>query len=170
MSTKAREELRQIAVEAFIYTYPLVLMDITRRVAINYKAGERPGFGPMNLFAHMRAFPPGSFREVVRPNFDTLYSAAWLDLTKEPVIVSAPDTQGRYYMLPMLDMWSDVIAVPGKRTSGTEAAHFAGLEVDLYACRCLNRLLLARGRGRGNGDVLGTHCGGVGGVKGHQQQ
>jgi hypothetical protein len=125
MSTKARGELRQIAAEAFIYTYPLVLMDITRRVAINYKAGERPGFGPTNLFTHMRAFPPGNFREVVRPNFDTLYSTAWLDLTKEPVIVSAPDTQGRYYMLPMLDMWSDAIAVPGKRTSGTEAAHFA---------------------------------------------
>lgn len=119
------EEARQIAAEAFIYTYPLVLMDITRRVSINFEADARPGFGPMNQFAHMRAFPPGSFREVVRPNFDTLYSVAWLDLTKEPVIISAPDTQGRYYMLPMLDMWSDVIAVPGKRTSGTQAAHFA---------------------------------------------
>jgi len=119
------DEARQIASEAYAYTYPLVLMDITRRITINAETGARDGFGPMNQFTHMRAFPPGDFREVVRPNFDTLYSIAWLDLTKEPVIVSAPDTQDRYYMLPMIDMWTDVIAVPGKRTSGTKAAHFA---------------------------------------------
>ena len=119
------DEARQIAADAFIYTYPLVLMDITRRIAINAEVGARPGFGPMNKFSNMRAFPSGDFREVVRPNFDTLYSMAWLDLSKEPVIVSAPDTHGRYYMLPMLDMWTDVIAVPGKRTSGTKAALFA---------------------------------------------
>ena len=79
----------------------------------------------MNHFSHMEAFPPGDFKEVVRPNFDTLYSSAWLDLTDGPLIVSAPDTAGRYYMLPLMDMWTDVFAVIGSRTTGNGAGHHA---------------------------------------------
>jgi hypothetical protein len=121
----AQRELNDIAVEGYLYFYPLVIADLTRRVTTNAPAGVRPGLGPPNQFSHFREYPPADFRTVVRPNFDTLYSSAWLDLTKEPMIVSAPDTNGRYYLLPMLDMWTDVFAVPGKRTSGTGAADFA---------------------------------------------
>jgi hypothetical protein len=121
----SEQQAYEIAVEAYPYLYPLLLMDTTRRQATNIEAGKVIGRGPMNTFTHVREFPPADFRDVVRPNFDTLYSIAWLDLTKEPMVVTVPDTQGRYYLLPMLDMWTDVFACPGKRTTGTGAASFA---------------------------------------------
>ena len=76
------------------------------------------------MFVNVPAYPPADFKVVVRPNFDTLYSIAWLDLTKDAQVVSAPDTDGRFYLLPMLDMWSDVFASPGWRTTGTKAGNF----------------------------------------------
>ncbi|WP_084572700.1 DUF1254 domain-containing protein [Methylocapsa aurea] len=118
------EEARAIGVEAYVYFYPLVTMDLTRKQLTNIEPGKEMGRGPMNSFVNVPEFPPAEFRSVVRPNFDTLYSIAWLDLTKEPLIVSVPDTGGRYYLLPMLDMWTDVFASPGWRTTGTQAGHF----------------------------------------------
>jgi hypothetical protein len=119
------EEQQAIAQEAHIFLYPLILMDITRKQMINLDPKTSPAGGPPNAFTHVRAFPPADFRGVVRPNFDTLYSIAWLDLTAGPVVVSTRDTGGRYFMLPMLDMWTDVFAAPGSRTNGTGAANFA---------------------------------------------
>jgi hypothetical protein len=117
------EEAAAIATDAYVYFYPLVTMDVTRRQLTNMKLGEGIG-GPMNMFVNIPAFPTADMRAVVRPNFDTLYSSGFLDMTKEPVVVSAPDTDGRYYLLPMLDMWTNVFASPGSRTTGTQAGHF----------------------------------------------
>jgi hypothetical protein len=114
----SEQEAHAIGVDAYLYFYPLVTMDLTRRQMTNVAAGKELGFGPPNTFNNVPAYPSASDRVVVRPNFDTLYSIAWLDLAKEPAIVSVPDTNGRYYLLPMLDMWTDVFASPGWRTTG----------------------------------------------------
>ena len=121
---KNQDGIHDIGIQAYIYAYPMIIMEITRRVSTNVEA-PTGAFAPMNQFAQLRAFPDHTFREVVRPNADTLYSLAWFDVSKELLIVSVPDTAGRYYMLPMLDMWTDVFAAPGTRTSGTKASNFA---------------------------------------------
>lgn len=117
-------DVHQIAVDAYLYLYPLVSMDITRLQSTNIEVGKAIGKGPMNMFVNIPAYPPADLKVVVRVNFDTLYSIAWLDLTKEAQVVSVPDTAGRFYLLPMLDMWTDVFASPGWRTTGTSTGNF----------------------------------------------
>jgi hypothetical protein len=115
------EEAREIGIEAYHYLYPLVLMHMTRRLAMNYPLGTKPGMGPEGMFHHIREFSP----EVARPNFDVLCSFAWLDLNKGPYVISVPDTHGHYYVVSVHDMWTDVFASIGTRTSGSGAGHFA---------------------------------------------
>lgn len=113
-----------LAAEAYIYGYPLVTMEMTRRVMTNVEQplGTR---APMGQFVRMREYPTAAFRDVTAPNADTLYTTAWFDVSKEPWIVSVPDMKERYFLLPMLDGWTNVFEVPGKRTTGTKAQTFA---------------------------------------------
>ena len=96
---------------AYSYLYPLVLMDETKKQQCR----------ATNTWMHSRSYPPGHFKVVIRPNFDTLYSIAWLDLSSGPVVIQVPDTNGRYYCMHMMDMWTDSFAVPGSRTWGTSS-------------------------------------------------
>ncbi len=113
-----------IGVEAYIYGYPLVTMEMTRRVMTNVAKPEGK-HAPMGQFANMQEYPDAAFKDITAPNADTLYSVAWLDLAKEPYVLSLPDEHGRYYLMPMLDGWTDVFQVPGKRTTGTKAQNYA---------------------------------------------
>src|SRR5499427_925596 len=92
------EEAHAIGVEAYLYFYPLITMDVTRKQFTNFEPGKEIGRGPMNAIWNVPAYPPASDRGVVRYNFDTLYSVGWLNMTMEPMVVSVPDTGGRYYL------------------------------------------------------------------------
>lgn len=119
------QEAYDIARDAYVYAYPIVTMDVSMRQSTNVPdARTIPLRAPINQFAHARTYPRAEDRDVVRYNFDTLYSPAWLDLAPEPIILSVPDAAGRYYLLPMLDMWTDVFSVVGSRTTGTKAGNF----------------------------------------------
>ncbi|MVV47826.1 DUF1254 domain-containing protein [Pseudomonas sp. PB120] len=79
---------------------------------------------PVNMFMSVPGAPSKAFSGSTRSDVDTLYSIAWLDLTKEPQIIAAPNTGGRFYVLPMLDMWSDVFASPDSSTTDTHGGQF----------------------------------------------
>src|SRR5580700_8083761 len=98
-SAITEQEAHAIGVDAYIYFYSLVTMDVTRKQLTNVEPGKGIG-SPMNVMFNVPTFPTADMKQVVRPNFDTLYSMVYLDLTKEPMVVSAPDTGGRYYLLP----------------------------------------------------------------------
>ena len=109
----ASPSLKTVAERAYIYAYPLVLLEATR-------AGQ-----PINEFTHVGEFPRPDTRKVIRPNADTLYSIAWIDLSKEPILIYVPDSGGRFYLLQFMDAWTETFADPGKRTTGTKAGWFA---------------------------------------------
>lgn len=115
------DQIGDVATSAYIYAYPLIMMEITRRVSTNVADTSHFGKGPMNQFGNVPAFPDATFTDVVRPNADTLYSLVWFDVSKEPMLISVADSGGRYYLLPMLDMWTEVFESTGARTTGTNA-------------------------------------------------
>lgn len=117
-------EAVEIATDAYIYGYPLVTMGMTRRVMTNVAKPEGTR-APMGQFVRMREYPNASFRDVTAPNADTLYTSAWIDVGEEPWVLSLPDADDRYYLFPMLDGWTTVFQVPGKRTTGTGPQQYA---------------------------------------------
>jgi len=110
-------------IEAYIYGFPMIMMDLTKEVSTTVPT---PGeiTAPVNQFSVMTKYPDASFRAVARTGLDTLFACAWADLEKEPLVLSVPETKGRYYVIGLFDFWSNVFASIGKRTTGTGAANF----------------------------------------------
>jgi hypothetical protein len=113
-----------LATDAYIYGYPLVTVEMTRRIFTNVASMEATR-APMGQILKARQYPDASYRDVTAPNADTLYTIAFFDVGKEPWVLGVPDMKGRYFLLPMLDAWTDVFAVPGTRTTGTGAQTYA---------------------------------------------
>ncbi len=117
-------EAADLATDAYVFGYPLVTMEYTRRVLTN-AAESGAQAAPMGQFVRMREYPNAQFKAVTAPNADTLYTTAWFDVDKQPWLISVPDMGDRYFLLPMLDGWTNVFASPGTRTTGGKAQTFA---------------------------------------------
>jgi hypothetical protein len=111
-------------IDAYIYGYPLVTMDMTRKFMTNYTTVEG-NRGPMGQIIRLRTYPAVDDHAVTAPNADTLYTTAFIDVSREPWVFSIPDMGDRFYLMPMLDGWTDVFQVPGKRTTGGKAQKYA---------------------------------------------
>ncbi|MGG7100834.1 DUF1254 domain-containing protein [Rhodococcus sp. 24CO] len=117
MTASKRSSLDDLATQAWIFGYPLLIAAVSRDV-MTATATPQGMKAPLNQFAYARETPDASFTDVVSPNADTLYSSAWLDLRTEPQVLTLPDFGTRYWLVPILDAWSDVFTVPGSRTVG----------------------------------------------------
>ncbi len=113
----AASDLKTIARDAVIYVLPLLEMAATRDRLLSRGAAQ-------NVIYHRRELADASSRSVTSPNNDTLYSAAWLDLTQGPVTATLPDVGQRYFSLQLMDMYTNNVAVLGTRTTGSAAAKF----------------------------------------------
>jgi len=122
----AREELANVfGMLSYVYGYPLVIMDVTRQVLTAAPAPNSEGTAaPINQFAKMPHYVSPDFKNVVRISLNSLWSTAWLDLEQEPIVLSVPDTKGRYYVMSVMNMWTDVFGSAGKRTMGTAPGSF----------------------------------------------
>jgi hypothetical protein len=111
-------QARSIASDAYVYAYPLVLMDVARRVRTNVEAADATmgGGAPLNQFTHMRRPADALLHGQAYPDVETLWSSLWFDVSKEPLLIEIPDAGGRYYTMSFADMWTDVFAAPGTRT------------------------------------------------------
>jgi hypothetical protein len=121
---------------------------MTRRLMTNVEKPE--GFlAPMGRFGNLREYPTAAFKAVPAPNADTLYSAAWLDISESPWILQLPDEHGRYYLMPMLEAWTDVFADPGTRTTGTGGGATADVECRRRVSEKFAAAAAALARGKG---------------------
>jgi DNA sulfur modification protein DndE len=109
-------------VRSYIYGYPLLMFGVTSRTATNVPdAVTKLAAAPLNQFGKELVLPNASFDAVVLPSTSTLYASSFLDLCKEPVILHIPNMNGRFFILQMLDGWTEVSTQsPGSRLQSQE--------------------------------------------------
>ena len=122
--TPSVEEAASTAVDAYLYGYPLITFDVARMQQTNVAVPDAE-HAPMGQMIRMRTYPAVDNHCCAAPNADTLYTEAWLDVSKEPSVLSIPDMSNRYYIIPMLDGYSEVVSVASPATTGYKAQTYA---------------------------------------------
>ena len=118
-----KEELIKLAVEAYVYGYPMVY---TIDEQIKHAGGGHPSTGParpVNVMGYTDTLL-GPEAEFVSPNNDTFYMSLDADVTLEPLVLHVPDTNDRYYVLQFVDAWTHNFAYIGRRATGTKEGLF----------------------------------------------
>ncbi|MGH1350465.1 MAG: DUF1254 domain-containing protein [Methyloligellaceae bacterium] len=108
-----RATAKRIGVKAYIYGFPILLMDRTSKVMTSDSSGNEGR--KLNRLRHIQILATPAFRAVIRPNNDTLYSSAFLNLKKEPVILTIPEVKDRYASFTLLDAWTNAFATRSSR-------------------------------------------------------
>jgi hypothetical protein len=117
------KEAAAIAEEAYIYAFPM--MENYRTMYVQAIDRTAPGYGaPFNEFAHKTELLGPEFKDIVRPNNDTMYSFAWLDLRAQPIVITVPEIKDRYYSVQLVDMFTHNFGYIGTRATGTEAGSY----------------------------------------------
>jgi hypothetical protein len=116
-------DIEAIAENAYIYAYPM--MENYRTMFTQIIDPRAPGTkSAFNQLVHNETLLGPDFKDVVRPNNDTMYSFAWLDLRAEPVVISVPKIDDRYYSIQLIDMFTHNFAYIGTRTTGVEEGRY----------------------------------------------
>ena len=108
----------ELAVEAYVYAYPLLVFDRERQA--QYQA-----LGVSNQLAARTTTSTPFSHDVLAPNADTVSTTALLDLRSGPLVLSVPDSGKRYTRIDLLDAYTNVFASLGQRSEGNKAANFA---------------------------------------------
>nr|WP_289660419.1 DUF1254 domain-containing protein [Flavobacterium panacagri] len=119
--TLSDKEIIQTFKEAYEFAYPMILFNSTQQLMVNTETIVRnngPMMAPINQIVSASHFPDAKDHTVIRMNVDTYYTSCWMNLEKEPLVFQIPNTNGRYYLMPLLDAWSNVFFCPGKRNTG----------------------------------------------------
>jgi len=111
--------------ESYVFGYPLVMMDVTREVLTAAPVPNSDGTAaPINQLAKMPHYVSPDVKNVVRISLNSLWTTGWVDLEKDAIVLSVPDTKDRYYVFSLMNMWTDVFGSIGKRTTGTGPGNF----------------------------------------------
>jgi len=116
-------EKHKIIIETYLFGYPLVTMDMTRRQETNVAVPD-DAHAPMGQLVKLRAYPAVDNHGAAAPNADTLYTMVWLDVSTEPWVFSIPDMGDRFYIMPMLSGYNEVFHVAGSRATGSKAQQY----------------------------------------------